>query len=176
MTEKHTLCEISTETRILHNLLEKVLLKEERPLVTYTELNAAIGRNVQQEAAGLLQTARKNVEKEHGVIIDVVRSEGLKLTNDYAGVLDQQSRQIYRKAGKHSRRVLRAMMNQEDLPREQRLRITERLSTMNAVRLFSKRTVPPQLTAYIKKHDVSQELPVAQTLKLFSSNGQVADE
>ena len=82
---------MSTDTRILIDILEKALIKEANRSISYAELSSAIGRDVQGNARGLLKTARKHVEKENHIIIDTVRNEGLEVTEEYIGYLEKKT-------------------------------------------------------------------------------------
>jgi len=165
-TKRRAICEMHTDTRILYNVLETKFIKDGAAEVTYDELSAAIGRSVQVEARGLLATARKHLEREHALIIEPITGVGLKLTRDYAGVLDKKTAHIRRQSRSESRRVLNAISGKE-LDQSQQVQVAARLSALGAIQLFTKPAIPKRLTDYVAAHG-SRELPTAETLKLFS--------
>ena len=166
-TKRKTIAEMHTDTRILYNVLEKTLIKEQAGMISYDALSGSIGRDVQEEAMGLLRTARKKIEQDHQVLIEPIIGEGLVLTQDYAGVLDKQSCHIRRQTKKHCQRVLNAVAD-KPLPPEQKTRVAERLSMLGAVRLFAARKPPKRLSEYIKSHE-TKELPTQKTIELFAT-------
>jgi hypothetical protein len=58
--KRRTIGEMSTDARVLYNVIVKGFTKDGRDFLGYPELSAVIGgRDVQKEARGLLQTARR---------------------------------------------------------------------------------------------------------------------
>jgi len=164
-TKRKGAIEMSTDTRILINILEKVLIKEANRSISYAELSSAIGRDVQGNARGLLKTARKHVEKENHIIIDTVRNEGLEVSERYSGVLEKETTGIRRRSSRTRRRVLNAIIDKE-LAKEESKQIMARLSVMGVVELCTKPKLPKKLCDYMDT-DGPKELPTAETLKLF---------
>ena len=156
--------ELHTDTRILINVLESNLVKGGKDTVSYQELSAAIARNVQNGARGLLNTARKHIEQEHGITLVCIKGQGVKKTNDLTGLLDQTTHHISRTSRKSVKRVLNAMPNIE-LSNTDRTAINARLSQLGAISMFAK----PSSTKVIegKVAELQKELPTAETLRLF---------
>jgi hypothetical protein len=162
------ICEMHTDTRILRNLLEVALVKEGRTEVSYEELSAGISRNVQKEARGLLATARKHIEREHGLLLEPIFGVGLKVTNDYAGVVAKQTSHFRRISNRTIKRVLNATTG-KDLDPEQRRRMLAGVSVLGAIRLCAQPKSTKKLNEYLSATDKQKELPTAETLRLFSN-------
>lgn len=71
--------EISSESLMLIKVLSAVTVGE---IALYQQLSAAIGRNVQKEARGILATARRHMLKEQQAVFEAVRTVGLKRLTD----------------------------------------------------------------------------------------------
>ncbi len=164
-TKRRSINEISTDARILINVLEKRMIKEGDEFVSYEDLSKAIGRDVRNGARGILQTARRHIQGDHGVIIRSVRGEGIKKTSDYAGVMDSTSKGISRKAKRTMKEVVNAVAGKE-LSNEQQIGVNARLSQLGAIMLFSKPKATKKLESAVTQN-ANNELPTAETLKLF---------
>lgn len=73
--DKRSIGEMRLETQLLQKRLEQV---PEGETVTYADLSAVAGVNVQDEGRGLLRTARSNAEREIKSLFSVVFGVGLK--------------------------------------------------------------------------------------------------
>ena len=158
--------ELSADTRILINVIEKALIKEARETISYSELSAAIGRDVQLESRGLLKTARKNVERDNHVMIVTITNEGIALSKNYNGALSQAATKIRRTKRKYCKLVQNAIVDKE-LPPEESIELMGRFSALEVTELFTKPNMPKKLLDYIKDKG-PKELPTAETLKLFT--------
>lgn len=153
--------ELSSDARILYNVLEAAFMREGKNLVTYKELSAAIGRDVQKEARGLLGTARRLVENQHKILLEAVTNTGIQKTNECEGAMDKAHAHIRRMAKKTTKRVGNAMNGKLITPV-----LAAKFSTMNAIRLFAEPKAPQKLIETIEKKKV-KELSTAETLRLF---------
>lgn len=70
---------LSSDSKALAKELEAV---EVGATVSYSQLTAAIGRDVQGGGRGALETARRIVQRDHRAVFDVVRNTGLKRLAD----------------------------------------------------------------------------------------------
>jgi len=73
--EKKWIREASADARLMYQRLAEMDIGD---FVTYEELNGIIGRDVQKEGRGFLNTARSMAEREDGKIFGVVINQGLK--------------------------------------------------------------------------------------------------
>ena len=161
--------EMSSDARILYNVLEKGLIKEGKEIVSYKELSAAIGRSVQGEARSLLGTARKLIKRQHKILLEAITNEGIKKTDDYEGALDK-SRDHIRRTARHTIIDVGQAMNGQPINPI----IAAKISTMNAMVLFAGPKVPQRLIDRIEQEKL-KELSTAETLRLFlpeKKNGQ----
>jgi len=173
-TKRKAAFELHADTRILINIIHHRLMDESVETVTYAELNRAIGgRNVQKEANGLLQTARKHVEQNDKIKIETVRDVGLKITDDYGGCLRYARERIRRISRKETKTILNAI-DGRDLPGDQKRTIMAELSLMSALQLFTGPQMPTKILDKIEANEQNQ-LPTAETLRLFLPNGKTTE-
>jgi len=71
------------------------------PYVTYKEASGIIGRDVQQEARYVLDSARRAAERDYGMVFGVEQNVGLKL------LTDEETVQAALKPIEHTRRTAR---------------------------------------------------------------------
>jgi len=153
--------ELSSDARILYNVLEKAFIKEGKTLVTYTELSAAIQRDVQKEARGLLGTARRLIENQHKVLLEAVMNTGIQKSEETEGAMDRGHAHIHRTSRKLIKRVGNAM-NGKPVTAS----LGAKFSTMNAITLFSGPKAPQKLIETLEQRKL-KELSTAETLRLF---------
>ena len=154
--------ELSSDARILYNVLETGFIKEGRDTITYKELSAAILRDVQQEARGVLSTARRLVENQHKILLEAVTNEGIRKTEEHEGAMDRTHAHIRRMAKQTTKRVGNALNGKPVTPS-----LAAKFSTMNAIRLFSGPKVPQKLLNTLQERKL-KELSAAETMQLFA--------
>jgi hypothetical protein len=76
---KRAIPELSIDTQTLERLLASAGIGD---IVPYADLSTAIGRDVQADARGCLNTARKRLHKHSRVVFGVVTNVGIKRLND----------------------------------------------------------------------------------------------
>ena len=158
--------ELAGDTKILINVIEKVLIKDAMEMISYSEMSAAIGRDVQGESRGLLKTARKHVDRNNRVMTVTIRNEGIGLSVNYNGALTEASTRIRKCKRKYCKLVQNAIADKE-LPPEETVELNARFSALECTELFNKPNMPKKLLEYIKDKG-QKELPTAETLKLFA--------
>jgi hypothetical protein len=95
---------LSPRTRALIDVLRLVPLGD---VVTYATLSATLGENVQKTAAQALASARRIVERDEGIVFQVVRKVGLRRIHaDEAPDIGTAAR---RKMNRASRRAVQTM-------------------------------------------------------------------
>jgi len=162
---KKSINEISTDTKILINYLEKEFVKEGRDFIPYSELSAAINRDVQQGARHLMDTAKKRVQAEHNLLLRPVFGEGIKKTTDLSGACDHTIKCIGRKARRTVKEVSNATIGKE-LCNDELIHVNSRLSHLGAIMVFTKPKAVKRIESEVRKRGTSQ-IPTADTLKLF---------
>ena len=159
--------EMSTDTRILYNTIESRMVKGGDDFISYGDLNAAIGgRDVQHGARGILRTARKNIEKQHHLLLESVVGEGLKDSAAISGLLSRTKRHISRVSLRSTKRALNAMVDREMTPEEQ-TEVGIQISLLGAIRCFTGKKAEHVIEGKVRENQ-AKELPTAQTLSLFS--------
>lgn len=156
--------EMHQDTRLLIAYLTERFVKEGKDFVAYADLTAALGgRDVQHEARGLLMTARRHLNREHGLILVAVPNEGLGRESDVAAYLDKGKRQIGRAARKRSTEALNAIDN-DAIDNEMRKRACMELSLLGAIAMLTLPKARKQIEHKIQA-DAPKELPTADTLR-----------
>ena len=158
--------ELAADTRILINVIEKGLIKEKKEMLTYAEMSAAIGRDVQNESRGNLETARKHVAKNNRVITATIRNVGIRLTENFSGVLSFTAKKMRDCKRRDCKLVQNAIIDKE-LPPEERVELMAQFSRLECAGLFIKSKISQRLLECIKERG-PKELPTAETLKLFA--------
>jgi len=158
--------ELSSDARVLYNVLETSLIKEGNELVTYQQLSAAIGRDVQKEARGILGTARRIIQNEHKILLEAVQNTGIKRSVDYEGATDKVRNHIRRTVKHKTKDILQALNGKSITPT-----LAAKISTMSAIELFSRPKIPQKLIDTIQQRKL-KELSTTETLKLFGSENE----
>lgn len=173
MAEEHevrrrTIGEMSADARILYDFIIKRLLKDKVDSIGYAELSAAIGgRDVRGDAHGILATARRNVEKDHEMLIETVRGEGIRQSRAVSGVLEQTVKHIGRVSRRASSRVVNAASHQE-MTEQERVQVGVQLSVLGVIMQCSRAKAQKVLEAKVRANQ-AKELPTAETLRLFGA-------
>ena len=167
-TKRKTIGEMSGDTRILINYITKRMIKDGEESISYADLCSAIGgRDVQNDARGILATARKHVEDENNILIETVSTVGIKKSKQYVGVLAFATKQVRRLSGKAVRRVAHAVADKyADLSNEEKIGIGAYMSGLAAIRLCGEAKNIRKIEGRLKETS-TKELPTAETLRLF---------
>ena len=158
--------ELAGDMKILINIIEKVLIKDAGETISYSEMSASIGRDVQGESRGLLRTARKHVQENNRVMTVTIRNVGICLSVNYNGALAQAATRIRKCKRKYCKLVQNAIVD-KDLPPDESIELNARFSALECTELFNRPNMPKKLLDYIKDKG-PKELPTAETLKLFA--------
>ena len=155
--------ELSTDARILFNKLETVLTKEKKDFVSYKELSESINRNVQKSGNGVLRTARKHFSEEHpDIMLETVRNEGIKVSEDYEGHLDKSLKHI-RKSSRKTTKIISRAIPSDKLTTA----IVAKMGIHEVFQIMSKTKIPQKLLDTIEAKQL-KELSTAETLKMFT--------
>jgi hypothetical protein len=147
---------ISVDTRTLADFLAKVPIGG---FVSYANLSDAIGRNTQSEARPALQSARNLVQRDHGIVFDCIRGEGMKRLNDLEKVdtSDKVTAAIRRKSRKGIK-VLATVENFDAMPTHARVKHNTSMSLFALVEHASKPSQLKKLAARVEKGTASLNL------------------
>ena len=167
--KRRTFGEMSTDARILYNVLEQALVKGGAEQIAYKDLSKAIGRDVRTVGRGVLWTARRNIERDHSIVLECVTSEGVRRTTALSGVLSGTTRRIGRLARRNTARVINAA-GKADLSNDERVQVATEASLLGAIAQFAKPKSRRLIETKVRENK-DAELPTAETLRLFGGNG-----
>lgn len=161
MSEKRAIPEPSIDTQTL----ERVLLTVEMgDVVSYKKLSEAIGRNVQNGAWHLLQSARHRVQREYDILFEPVRGEGLKRLDDAAivGTVTATFNRV-KNIARRGRQKIACVQDFDALPNDVKVKHNVAASIFGVLGQLTKESSVKKLEGQITngKHDA---LPVAKFL------------
>lgn len=156
--------QISNDTRILFNVLESRIVKGGEDVIPYKDLTAAIGdRDVQTEARGILNTARKRLNREYGVLTTVVTNVGIQRTSDVSAYLASTTTKIGCMARRRTQDAVCALSS-PDVSNEQRVGAYVEMAILGGIELLTKPKAHKQIEGKI---DIAapKELPTVEALR-----------
>lgn len=155
--------EKSADTKILENVLAEAKVGQ---TFTYSELSAAIGRDVREHALASLRTARRGVLKSKGFVFAVERDIGLVRLDD-VGILKSMEfdRRRLQRGAKRSLRKL-TVVDFENLAEEDKRKHIVASAQMGAIAMFSHKTASRKIESHVTTH---KQLPIGETLKMFGA-------
>jgi hypothetical protein len=161
-----TIGDMSSDTRILYALITKRFVEDKATELTYDELSTAIGgMDVRARAKGNLTSARRAVERDHHIIIEVNPAVGLTLSDALSGVLTTAIDRIGRASRRASSRVINACVDRT-LSNEDKVNLGAKLSLLGAIRQFTRPKAEKLIEGKVRENQ-AKELPTADTIRLF---------
>lgn len=153
------------------------LLLESTPvgrLVTYKDLSAAIGRDVQTEARGVLYSARLIVQREISYVFGTVPNEGLKRLSDVEIV--QTGAQTVSRIRRASRSGINRITAADpvQLPVEARVQMNTYLSLLGMLHTSLQEKRLKQLEERVARAE--SRLPLDTTLDAFKEQHKIQDK
>lgn len=155
--------QMSADARLLLARLEKAAVGD---LITYEDLSATISRPV-DGAFGPLRTALRRMLRDKDAVFACVPGKGVKRLSD-PEIIDegvQAMDMIRRRAQRSMERQMKADFSKLD--RERQARFSAQVSVMGTIAFMTKATNVAKLAA--KATSDRKELPVAETLRMFSA-------
>lgn len=154
-------------TPATETLLSRLQKLDMGDVVTYGELSALIGDNVQTKGIGVLVSARRIAERDFQIVTDTINNIGLKrLTDQEAIKSGHRFRRKVRSAARRGvRRVNAAHFGQ--LPDEYKLLRNMHLSVFGAIDMFTRRHSVEKLGSAVNITATGQ-LSIGETLALFN--------
>jgi hypothetical protein len=113
----------------------------------------------------ILNTARKNLERDKNLLIECVHGQGVKVTEERVGILCGARKRIGKVCRKAMKRVVNSMTNKE-LPNEERVTVNTQLSLLGAIGMFTAPKAERVIEGQVKANE-AKELSTLETLKLF---------
>ncbi len=160
---KKTIMTVSQDSLLL---VEKLRAVEVGAQITYSELSQAVGRNVQTEARGCLNTARAILQREDSTLFAPIRGIGLKRLTD--GEIAQVGGQTLRHVNNSAKRGIRKLACVRDfnaLTNEEKIRHNAAMSVLGVFYEVSKTKGIRQIEAAVAV--VQKELPLKEALRAF---------
>ena len=160
---KHLIGKLSIEAKLLIDLLRET---EQGQFVSYAALSEVIGRNVQKEGNGALQTARRRLLKDHQVLIGTVRDEGVKNMTDTERV--EHGQYDLDHVRRHTRRSYERITSVKDfdgLPNDAKIQHNARAAMFGTMAYLAHGNRVKKLEA--KVAEAGTALPVQKTLEAF---------
>lgn len=147
MTENKAIPELGVEARLLIGIFQKM---EVGQFVPYSELSAAIGRDVQRKGYGSQDTARRHVEREYGIVLAPVMGSGLKRLDDIA-IIEVGAKCINkaRKAGKRAYSTTMRVRDYAALSPEQRAELGRIQSISGVIQMFTTKDAAKKVAAIV---------------------------
>lgn len=154
--------EKSADTRVLEHVLSQVEIGE---TVTYDTLSKAIGRDVREFGCGSLQSARRALLRDKGVVFGVETNVGLVRLSD-AGIVDstESDRQRIKRAATRTISKL-AVVKFDELDKERQRQHVVASAQMGALAMFAGKNAAKRIAA--KVDGTKQVIAIGETLSMF---------
>jgi len=164
-TEKKSVGQISIDAQTLIHRLEEQVDQHNYSLIPYAELSALIGREVQNGARGILETAKRSLLRERQKLFVTVRGEGVRMA-DNDGVIAQVKRRN-KSACNSSRRAAKESMaaNMTSMSDPQRQQFLGAQSLAGAILLMTRPSSIKKIEASIG--DSLSAIPTGKVLEFF---------
>jgi len=156
---KKTIAEGSIDVKLLVDRLQKTT---EGDTVTYDELSELIGRNIQVNRH-LLQSARKSLRRNEGILFDCIHSTGLRRMNN-SDIVCKVTTQPFKRIRSTIRNAGKDMTCIDDqlLSNPERITVNATRSLFGVLHQF---TLPKAIENIKAASD--EALPIGKTLAIF---------
>lgn len=154
---------ISQDSLILADRLRKLATGEK---CSYAELTVLIRRNVQTDARGCLDTARRILQREEQIIFAPIRGEGLKRLSD--GEITHIGTETLQRINRASKRGVHKLTCVKDfnvLTNEEKVRHNAALSILGVFYEVSKSKGVKRIEAAVSV--IQKQLPLKDALQAF---------
>ena len=161
---KQPIFKLSVDTQLVIDRLMKAQVGE---VVTYADLSAILGRNIQYASRGCLTTACKRLQADHAIVFGTVRSVGVKRLNDSEKVAAGLSSipKIRSQARNGAKRIVCAQY--DALSKEDKVKHNTGLSFLGVMGEMTKPKIQLALAERVK--EAQDKLPLQRTLEFFAS-------
>lgn len=156
--------EISVDSQVI---LARLKTMRKGDVVTYDELTKLIQSDIRKKSYYCLNTARRRLLMDDGMVFESVRGVGIKRMDDEQIIsIGEQSE---RKLHKLSRNAMRKLgcANTDNLTNEQRIDLYAHCSAIGAIALITKPSKLKLLKAAVKSSE--SRLPVNKSLEIFKT-------
>ena len=163
MTENgRTIPQLSIDTQLIYDKLKTAAIGD---LVTYSDMSAIVGRDVQKSAYANMHSAVRMCLRER-ILFEPIRGRGLKRLTDseIVGTGISTMKKIRRSASKGALKL--ASVNKfDELTKEEQVKHNSYLSIIGALRHFSDSASVKKIESAVQEKN--QKLPWARTLEAF---------
>jgi hypothetical protein len=161
---KKSFPELNVDTRILYERLIKISIGG---FVAYQELTDLIGRNVQEEARGLLTSARRKALNENQMLFGTITGKGLKRLDDAGKISTGESALAHiRRAARIAAKKVMSVDDFNKLPNAEKIRHNTVVSMLG---VFDGMTTHKSIEMLKNKIEQAQDkLSMVKTLELFT--------
>jgi len=152
--------EKSADTKVIESVLAEAKIGD---TITYETLSKAIGRDVRQFASGALNSARRTMLNEKGMVFGTENNVGLKRLDDSQIV--NASEDDRRKMHRMSNRAIRKLgcVNFDGLSKENKQKHLTASAQFGALQMFSTASTNKKIEQKVEE----KTMPVGDVLKLF---------
>ena len=165
--------EISTESRKTlfdrtietQAAIEVMRIVNRDDIITYEVLEKEVGCNPQHGGRGYVNSARRYLQREHGMVFVAVPNVGYKRLTDTEIV--KSSPEALTKSRRASRRAAQRLtcVEYDELSKEDKVAHQVHLSLFGAIQAISKADASKKLTSQVA--ETMRSLPLNQTLEAF---------
>lgn len=161
--DKKSVREASADARLLYQRLAKMEIGD---FVSYKELSGIIGRNVQKDGYGFMNTARIMAEREDQKAFGVIMNEGLKCLNS-SEIINTAAWSIdhIKRASRRTVKKMRCISDLESLPNDEKIRLNTYASAIGAIAVMTRGSSIKKIEA--KVMETHEQLPYVKTLEAF---------
>ena len=155
--------EKSNDAKILESTLGQVQIGD---TASYEDLSSAIGRDVRRFARSALQTARKRLLQDVGIVFGVAKNKGLVRLDDSQIIKTTEAdRKKFNRQAKKTMQKL-GVVKFDSLSDQDKMLHTIAAAQTGAMVLFSQASTTKKLAASVTTP--ADNLPLGETLKLFT--------
>lgn len=157
-----TIAQTSIDAQMLYERIVQLNVGES---ISYAELSALVGRNVQDEGHGVLATARRMAEREE-IVFGTVMGQGIRRLSD-PEIVDTGDHAIarVRRAAKRGANTVTAVADFDALPNEKKIKHNTLLSLLGTVTAFMRPATAKKIATSVAQN--SGKLSVGDTLRAF---------
>ncbi len=160
------LFEKSADAKTIEAILETADVGQ---TVTYQAISTAIGRDVRKFSLSALNTARRGLQKEKGMVFGIERNVGLVRLDDAKIVDSVEGERL--KVHRISNRALDRLSKVDFSKLDEKARKSHITAStqFGVMAMFSHRTASKKIEGKVNTQS-SMQLPIGETLKLFGAS------
>lgn len=161
---KKAIPQISVDSQVI---IAKLRTMKKGDVISYSDLSKLISSDVTTKSRYALNTARRRVLMDDGMVFEAVRGVGIKRMDD-TGIIsigEQSERRLHRLSRNAMRKL--SCADTTNLNNEQRLELASHSSIVGTIALITKPSKIKLIKAAVQASE--EKLSVAKTLSIFST-------